>query len=452
METPEETLRRTVHETLDSIVSPAVRDTFLTEALTAAGLPRLPNDVDKYLDFLDGPLRRILEQALGRELGRSVVEELARLSSHLEGRDPESERLLEAARARAARSPAAREGGVIEGGGPGGGGSERRPTRSDVPVPESHRATLPAGTITPPSRPTVSGKAKPKPEPEPEPESDQLSPPSARTTPPSGLPVPYTNDSRHSRNMKNPSSLASRNSPISASDQPAPPSKPTPPSDKHSPLRGKPTIATEIPYSSRAPTVPAQPAVRWSDPRPPASGDFPSGTAHALGIQSVAPGTPSIAPGAQSVAPGTPSDAPTVRSDARGVQADQAAVPSSRRLPVVFVATRDPELVRRFSAWLDPQAVVVRVSRLIDLLLDLEDVGKRRTVIIFDYRRPPWRPEALSALAEELPDETRVLLWGATRESQAELGQISARVTRWMACPETMPLADVVERCVKLVG
>jgi hypothetical protein len=134
------------------------------------------------------------------------------------------------------------------------------------------------------------------------------------------------------------------------------------------------------------------------------------------------------------------------------VHTDQTATPSSRRLPVVFVATRDPELVRRFSAWLDPQAVVVRVSRLIDLLLDLEDIGKRRTVIIFDYRRPPWRPEALSALAEELPDETCVLLWGATRESQAELGRISARVTRWTACPETMPLADVVERCVKLVG
>jgi hypothetical protein len=372
METPEEALRRAVHETLDRIVSPAVRDTLLAEALTAAALSSLPSEVSQYLDFLDGPLRRVLEQALGRELGRSVADELERLSSLLEGRDPESERALEAARARAARSPAALEGRVTP---------ERTPTRSDIPSPDSRRTTLPAGG-TPEARAALSSK--------PTPSNSKPTPPSSKPTPPSGKPT---------------------------SDKPAPTSNKPAPS-------GKPTIATEIPYSSRAPTIPAQPAVLWSEPRPPASGDFPSGTAHALGMQSDIPGFPR----------------------------DPGAAPSSRQLPVVFIATRDPELVRRFSTWLDPQAVVVRVSRLIDLLLDLEDVGKRRTVIVFDYRRPPWRAEALSALAEELPDETRVLLWGATRESQADLGRISARVTRWMACPETMPLADIVERCVQLVG
>lgn len=130
----------------------------------------------------------------------------------------------------------------------------------------------------------------------------------------------------------------------------------------------------------------------------------------------------------------------------------ESSPPPSRRLPMVFIATRDPELVRRFAAWLDPRAVVVRVSRLIDLLLDLEDVGSRRTVIVFDSKRPPWRPEALSAIADELSEETRVLLWGATRETHAELCRISPRVTRWMACPDNMPLADVVERCATLVS
>lgn len=315
-----------MHDTLDSIVSPALRDTLLAEALSAAALNTLPTEPGAYLDFLDGPLRQALERALGRELGRSVREELERLSDILISEDLSSGARLAAARALGPRSAPGLE---------GGSGPDRRPTRSDMPSPESRRATLPAGKT--PSR---------------------------------------------------------------------------------APLSVDPQIPAETATrAGHSPTVPAPPEIRWSEPRPPASGDFPSGVADALGMQ-----------------------------------IDSTQPQTSRRLPMVFVATRDPELVRRFSAWLDPHAVVVRVARLMDLLLDLEDIGQRRTVIVYDARRAPWRPEALAALAEELPDETRVLLWGASRDTQLELSRISTRVTRWTACPEATPLADVVERCVALVG
>lgn len=320
METREAALLRGVHDTLDSIVSPAVRDTLLGEALSRAGLTAIPTDPDPFLAFLDGPLRLTLEQALGRELGRSVREELERLSVLLAQAEADPMEQLEAARARASRSPAMLERDPSP---------DRRPTRSDVPVQSSEtRRTLPSG----------------------------------------GTPQ-------------------------------------------------RETLTPEMERMSRAPTITTQPAVRWSEPRPPASGDYPSGTADALGMK-----------------------------------APDSQLPASRRLPMVFIATRDAELVRRFGAWLDPHAVVVRVSRLIDLLLDIEDVGKRKTVIVFDCRRPPWRPEALSAVADELPEETQVLLWGTPRDLQAQLTKISPRVTRWIACPDGMPLADVVDQCVRLVG
>lgn len=121
-------------------------------------------------------------------------------------------------------------------------------------------------------------------------------------------------------------------------------------------------------------------------------------------------------------------------------------------MPVVFIATRDPDLVRRFAAWLDPRAAVVRVSRLVDLLLDLEDLGARRTVIVLDVQKPALKPEALAAVAGELPSETRVVLWGSNREQHAQLCHISEMVARWIACPEQTPLAAVVERCAELVG
>lgn len=320
METREEVLRRSVNETLDSIVSDAVRDSLLADALAAAALPAIPAEPGRYQEFLDRALRPVLERALGRELGRSVAEELERLTGLLDsgvaGAAMPRDRRAQANRSNASSPESSSS-------------PDRRPTRADLP--QSRRFTLPAG-----ARPSGA------------PESGKL-PASERV--------------------------------------------------------------------SRATTVPAQPAIRFTEPRPPSSGDFPSGTADALGMP-----------------------------------VDSSPTPSSRRLPMVFVASREPDLVRRFAAWLDPRAVVVRVSRLMDLLLDLEDVGARRTVIVFDHLRPPFRPEALAALAEELPEESRVLLWGATRELQIELAAISTRVTRWTVCAEATPLADVVERCVKLVG
>jgi len=312
-----------VNETLDSIVSPAVRDTLLAEALSAASLNELPVDTRQLLSFFDGPLRRVLERALGPELGSSVTEELGRLSEGLP-LDRGTAKLA-GARDRAPRSRAGRESLLPR---------AEHPTRSDAPLPGGRRFTLPAGT-----------------------------------------------------------------DPSEAADAPNQPS------------------LSERERMSRAPTQPSQPAVRYSEPRPPVSGDFPSGTAEALGMQ---------------------------EESSKGA--------SARRLPIIFVATRDPELVRRFTTWLDPRAVVVRVARLIDLLLDLDDIGSRRTVIVFDQRRPPFRPEALAGVAEELPEDSRVLLWGTSREAQTELTRVSTRVTRWIACPEGMPLADVVDRCAELVG
>jgi hypothetical protein len=125
---------------------------------------------------------------------------------------------------------------------------------------------------------------------------------------------------------------------------------------------------------------------------------------------------------------------------------------AARRLPVVFVATRDVELVRRFGAWLDPRAAVVRVSRLIDLLLDIQDAGDRKTVIVIDGHMPPIRPEALAALSEELTENVRVVLWGGSPLLATQLSELFPRVAEWLVCAPDTPLADLVDRCAEIVG
>ena len=68
-----------VKETLDSVVSPSVRDTILARALAAGHLTHVPTDANELGDFVAGPLHDSLVQSLGPELGVSVTNEIERV-------------------------------------------------------------------------------------------------------------------------------------------------------------------------------------------------------------------------------------------------------------------------------------------------------------------------------------------------------------------------------------
>jgi hypothetical protein len=172
------------------------------------------------------------------------------------------------------------------------------------------------------------------------------------------------------------------------------------------------------------PTLPARGQAAWPEMRGPVSGDRPLGLSWAL-HDSAAP---------------LPSSSP------------DSVASTARRLPLVLVSTRDPALVHRFAAWLDPRAAVVRVSRLVELVLDLEGAQTRRTVVVLDCRAPLIRPQSLAGLCEELPESVRIVLWGASAELVRVLHQISPSTSRWLACSPEMTDTDVAERCVEMVG
>ncbi len=316
MKSKGEFYQRAVRDTLDSIVSPAARDSVLAEALAFAGEIAVPREREAFRSFLTGPLRDSLERALGRELGASVVRELERLADEVPRSAP-----------------------------PSSAGARRA------------RGRAPAATPAMPKDP------------------DSISRGLADTEPP--------NNSRPRK-----SAQPKRG----ASSKPAPPAK-----------------------SQNSPTMPARP--RHSQPRPPNSNDYPAGTARTLGMLS-----------------------------------SQPAAGAQRKLPHVFVVSRDVDLVRRFGAWLDPRAAVVRVLRLSDLLIDLQDAADRRSVVIVDGKGSPIRLEALAAVSDELPESVSVILWGGTPELTARLSDIFPRVAEWLVCTDQTPLADVADRCSKIVG
>jgi len=70
-----------VRETLDSVVTPSVRDTILARALAAASRTELPTEPRELDEFLHGALQDTLVKALGPELGLSVSSELERITA-----------------------------------------------------------------------------------------------------------------------------------------------------------------------------------------------------------------------------------------------------------------------------------------------------------------------------------------------------------------------------------
>jgi hypothetical protein len=74
-------LTSAVRETLDSVVTPSVRNAILDRALRAARRAQLPTDPKELDAFVQGPLHDTLVNSLGQQLGASVAAELGRIVS-----------------------------------------------------------------------------------------------------------------------------------------------------------------------------------------------------------------------------------------------------------------------------------------------------------------------------------------------------------------------------------
>ncbi len=70
-----------LRETLDSVVTPSVRDTIVARALALAKREELPTEPRELEEFLHGAMHESLVKALGPELGLSVSTELERIAA-----------------------------------------------------------------------------------------------------------------------------------------------------------------------------------------------------------------------------------------------------------------------------------------------------------------------------------------------------------------------------------
>ncbi len=307
-----------VRETLDSVVSPEVREHILRAALRVDGLREVPDQPRRLREFVEGALSQAVVRALGAEFGASILSELSRLVTAAE------------------RDEVARTGTVQR-------------TRA--------QATMPSRGVSPPPQYELD-----------DPGSEPAAQHELRRT------DPYA-------------------------------------AERHGFGAG--------PYEHRrgATTEPA-PDTIGSDPPPPSSQNYPLGTANALGVI----GTASVEFG------------------------------NARRLPLLLVVSTNPELVRCFSAWLDPRATVQRARTLLTMLQELTDAADRRVVIVLDAKSPSVRPLALAAVADELPKDARVVLWGIGADVYAKMLTVSPSVAKWLVCGTESSTSEVVAQCARIVG
>jgi len=326
-----------VRETLDSVVSPEVREHILRRALQSDGLRELPDQPRRMREFLEGSLRDALVRSLGSEFGASILSELSRIVTAAE-RD-------EVARTGAMfRSDSSEFPGVTSlAAHVGGRGQSTMPSRGAPPPPAQYELDEPD-----------SG-------PEQQHELRQTDPYASHGH--DGAADPYEHR-RGAITERAPDTVASDSSP------------------------------------------------------PPSSANYPLGTANALGVI----GTASVDVG------------------------------HARRLPLVLVVSSNSELVRCFGAWLDPRATVQRVRSLASMFQELTEAPDRRVVIVLDAKSPSMRPLSLAAVADELPKDIRVLLWGVGSDVYAKMLAVSTAVAKWMVVGTESSTREVVAHCARIVG
>lgn len=149
---------------------------------------------------------------------------------------------------------------------------------------------------------------------------------------------------------------------------------------------------------------------------------------------------------------GIASQRPSSQAYARGT-ARALGMPIDNDVPTppkVFVASQSLTFVKGLEHFLEPPTA--RAEDVISLLAALNDLKDAPAVIVLDCRRPSIRPMALAILADELPPNVQVMLWGAEAELRYQLEQLSPGVARWLSCNQDDDLQAVARKCSAVVG
>ncbi len=124
-----------------------------------------------------------------------------------------------------------------------------------------------------------------------------------------------------------------------------------------------------------------------------------------------------------------------------------SGAPSSAGRTRIFLATRRDEFQRRFESFLSETTRVSRVDDVLDLVRRLEG-NTERSLLVVDCKQSSLRPIALAALADDMPTNVRVILWGASRSLRTQIAQLAPDAEGWLIVDgEDTDLHLLAKRC-----
>jgi hypothetical protein len=145
------------------------------------------------------------------------------------------------------------------------------------------------------------------------------------------------------------------------------------------------------------------------------------------------------------------------RPDARGETTRPAAPEATasdlgKSLPLVLTASGNREALGGLRRYLSSTASVVHVPDLVGLLDALEEPEVLEPIVLIDCHHPTVHISSVSAIGEDLPRGTTVVLWGVDDATWEQLDRERSPACRWVRCSSEATTDDVGSLCSMLLG
>jgi hypothetical protein len=124
----------------------------------------------------------------------------------------------------------------------------------------------------------------------------------------------------------------------------------------------------------------------------------------------------------------------------------------AKGLPLVLTATNNRAALSELRKYLANAASVAHVPDLVGLLDALEEPGVVEPIVLIDCHSPTVHISSVSAIGEDLPRGTTVVLWGVDDSTWAQIDRERSPACRWVRCSSEATTSDVGSLCSMLLG
>jgi len=125
--------------------------------------------------------------------------------------------------------------------------------------------------------------------------------------------------------------------------------------------------------------------------------------------------------------------------------------PQGSALPMVFVATRNRDRCAGIAQQIGDVAAVQQIEDVVAFLDNLKATASLSPLVVIDCVEASVQPSTIATLAHELPQNSAVLVWGAT-EQHRDLTDLATSDRGWLRCGAEATPGDVASVIHMLLG